>query len=133
MRGASIIPELDQTKLDHIIQKGGHPQLESFSGFGPPFRKPSITMTSLQHILQKEAITDLLIVGVGFDGCVKTTAIDAVDFGYKTFIVREGVNTTARSPELRNKTLLELEEAGVEIISIHSPMLREILQAGPAF
>ena len=87
-------------------------------------------MTPLRYVLQTHGITDLFVVGVGFDGCVKATAIDAAEFGYSTFLIKEGVNDAARSPEKREKTLRDLETAGVEVISMDSAELKEVIESG---
>lgn len=115
-RGADLIPEINKSKLSHIVQKGWHKRLESYSGFGPPFRKPAVAMTEMLGILNDEDITHLYVVGVGFDGCVKCTALDAAASGIKTYIIESGVNAAARSEEIRAGTLSELREGGVSLI-----------------
>lgn len=115
--GSNIIREIDQSQLSKIVQKGRGSQLESMSGFGPPFRNPSVSMTEMNSILKEARITHVFVVGVAFDGCVKATAIDAAEFGYETSIIEEAVNASHRSPVAREKTLRELAAAGVSIVS----------------
>lgn len=116
--GATLIPSLHQDKITHIVQKGSDARFESLSAFGPPFRKPRIGMTPLDEILQENGIRKVFVVGVAFDGCVKSTALDAAELGYETFIVREGVNRSARNEGVRERTLRELEEGGVGIVGL---------------
>lgn len=85
-------------------------------------------MTDLSVTLANAGITDVFVVGVAFDGCVKATAIDAARLGYKTYIVREGTNASMRSIDKRATTLKELEEAGVSIVDDHSPLMRRMMQ-----
>lgn len=80
-------------------------------------------MTELNDLLWERGTTHLFVVGVAFDGCVLSTAIDAARLGYKTFIISDGVNATARSEEVRSKTLIRLKEAGVQLIGIDSEAL----------
>ena len=67
-------------------------------------------------MLEEMQIADVFVVGVAFDGCVKSTAIDAAELGYKTYVVREGTNVSARSKTRRAQTLRELDQAGVSLI-----------------
>jgi nicotinamidase-related amidase len=73
-------------------------------------------------------ITHIFVVGIGFDGGVKATAVDAAELGYRTCIVEEGTNASARSKQGRAKTLMELERAGVCIVGFESPVLNAILR-----
>ena len=114
--GGAIIPEIDQSKLSKTVQKGWDSRLESLSGFGPPFRNPAVSMTELRSTLEEMQITDVFVVGVAFDGCVKSTATDAAELGYKTYIVKEGTNASARSEGRRAQTMHELKEAGVSLV-----------------
>ena len=122
-KGSNIIEEIDQSKLDCVIRKGWDSRLESLSGFGPPLKHPAVSMTELNDLLQERGITHLFVVGVAFDGWVLSTAIDAAQLGYQTFIISDGVNATARSEEVRFKTLIRLKEIGVELIGIDSEAL----------
>lgn len=116
--GADLIPEINRSKYAQIIQKGWDSRMESFSGFGPPFRNPAVSMTPLGDLLRSERITHLFVVGVGYDGCVKQTALDGVEFGYTTFVIEEGVNAAARSTQGRAATLLALQNSGVHTVKL---------------
>ncbi|WP_026528360.1 cysteine hydrolase family protein [Butyrivibrio sp. VCD2006] len=58
--------------------------------------------------------TELEIIGVDGSSCIAKTAMDAVKHGYKTEIVKSCVG--ARNQKLYEKTLTELEGAGVCIL-----------------
>ena len=58
--------------------------------------------------------TELEIIGLDGTSCIAKTAMDAVKHGYKTEIVRSCVG--ARNKKLYEKTLTELEGAGVCIL-----------------
>ena len=58
--------------------------------------------------------TELEIIGVDGASCIAKTAMDAVKLGYKTDIVKSCVG--ARNKRLYEKTLNELEGAGVSIL-----------------
>src|ERR1700760_318339 len=68
--GCEFIPELDTSKLNYIVEKGKDKRVESYSGFGPPYRNPKFGMTDLDAILKKEGVSDIFIVGVAYECCV---------------------------------------------------------------
>lgn len=57
------------------------------------------------------------MVGLAADYCVKMTCLDAVKFGFKTILVKEG--TRAVSPENFESTMQELQDRGVDVVSIN--------------
>lgn len=57
------------------------------------------------------------MVGLAADYCVKMTCLDAVKFGFKTILVKEG--TRAVSPENFESTMQELQGRGVDVVSIN--------------
>lgn len=58
----------------------------------------------------------MIVVGLAADYCVKMTSLDAVKFGFKTILVKEG--TRAVSPDNFESTMQELQDSGVEVVSI---------------
>lgn len=97
---------------------------ESYSAFGPPFRNPKYGMTGLKKYLRDAGVTHLFVVGLAFDFCVKCTAIDAAELGFKTFVIEEGTNSVMRWEEARAATGKELAERGVELINLASEELK---------
>ncbi|KAL7275375.1 NAD(+) salvage pathway protein [Rhizina undulata] len=121
--GASFAEGLDRSQIQKVIKKGSHPQVEMYSAFTDPFHLPpfthdsnSVCTSDLPELLHEKGITHVYVVGLAFDYCVKATAIDAVKFGYKTFVVREGVKAVSPG-EGADKAEKEMTEAGVQIIS----------------
>lgn len=101
-------------------------RLESYSAFGPPFRSPAVGLTSLRSTLDKAGVTHVFAVGLAYDFCVKHTALDAAEHGFKTFVIREGTNPTSRTEEVRVKTEKELAAKGVKIIGLDSEDLKSL-------
>ena len=58
----------------------------------------------------------VLVVGLAADYCVKMTCLDAVKFGFKTVLVKEG--TLAVEPEQFNPTMETLQSKGVEVTHV---------------
>ena len=94
--------------------KGENKIVESFSGFGNPL---------LREILDKEEINQVFILGVAYDFCVGSTALDSAGCGFKTIVIRD------LTRGITNETSCEMEQkfkqAGV--IEINSDQLSEYL------
>ncbi|KAM3424839.1 hypothetical protein BST61_g6818 [Cercospora zeina] len=124
--GAQLIPELHGQKLSHVIRKGEDGRVESYSGFGPPFRRPRVGMSTLDATLKNAGCTHVFVVGLAYDFCVKATAIDAVEHGYDAFVVEDATKAVMHDAESVAKTRAELREAGVHVISLDAEILRHV-------
>lgn len=124
--GAELIPELHQHKLSTLINKGEDKRVESYSGFGPPFRNPAVGMSTLDATLKAAHVSRVFVVGLAYDFCVKSTALDAVEHGYETFVIEDATKAVMQDAESLDKTRSELRKAGVEIISMDSDVLHAI-------
>lgn len=121
--GAELVPELDTTKVDHVIEKGQDKRVEMYSAFQDPFPHPLAT-TQLARILHDAEVTDVHVVGLAFDYCVKCTAADAHKEGFKASIIREG--TRAVDPNAVESLELKLQQSGVEVIAMEGPEVNRV-------
>lgn len=71
--------------------------------------------TSLAVILTKLKIDTLLIAGLSTSGCVRATALDALQCGFAPFIVREACGD--RHPAPHEANLFDLQAKYAEVIS----------------
>ena len=83
--GAEFHAELDTARADAIIRKGMNPEIDSYSAF---FENDHATPTGLDGYLQTRGITDLVMVGLATDFCVKDSALDAARLGYAVTVRR---------------------------------------------
>lgn len=84
--GAEFHADLDTTRADAIIRKGMNPEIDSYSAF---FENDHATPTGLDGYLRTRGITDLVMVGLATDFCVKDSAVDAARLGYAVTVRRE--------------------------------------------
>lgn len=91
-----------------IVQKGQELDVDSYSAFFDNARRRD---TGLQSTLKKHGITDIDVVGLAFDYCVKATALDAVSLGFQTRILLQG--TRSVEPSCNPEVISELEKSGV--------------------
>ncbi|KAH7915077.1 Isochorismatase-like protein [Hygrophoropsis aurantiaca] len=92
-RGAQFVPDLDVKRLQNIITKGKEEGLECYSAFCDVW---GLTRTELATVLQNNGVTDVFLVGVAGDYCVKFTAIDAVKHGFKAWVVKDAVRSVSQ-------------------------------------
>lgn len=88
--GADFVPGLVQDKFDRTFFKGTHPRVESYSAFRDAWGRDA---SELPVFLEERGVTDVVCVGLAGDYCVKYTAVDAVDFGFRTWVVVDCTKT----------------------------------------
>ncbi|KAF7982233.1 hypothetical protein HWV62_29442 [Athelia sp. TMB] len=117
--GADFVDGLNSAVLDAVVHKGTHPGIECYSAFRDPWR---INNTELHSLLN--GVTDVFVVGVATDYCVKYTAIDAVQFHYRTWVVTDLVKSVAGEGEGNHWD--ELRDNG--IFTVESKEVKEMLE-----
>lgn len=84
--GAEFHPELwpaNRRYPDDEVRKGqGKPAYSGFEGV-------NLTGESLRDVLQQAGITDIDVVGLAFDYCVKATSLDAAEAGFNVRVLKE--------------------------------------------
>ncbi|MBK0370140.1 bifunctional nicotinamidase/pyrazinamidase [Flavobacterium agrisoli] len=113
--GAKIHDEILISKIQNIIKKGENPTVDSYSAF---FDNNHQIKTELDALLKKQRITALYITGLAADYCVKFTAIDGVQLGYKTHIVLDATQFIDNAIE--PKYIAELEQQGIVFVNSQS-------------
>lgn len=112
--GAEFVTDLNRKNIDKIFVKGTDVGLDSYSGF---FDNGHTKSTGLHDFLQQSGVETVYIMGLALDYCVKFTALDAANLGYKTYLVADG----CRGVELKKgdieKALEEMQENGISIIN----------------
>ena len=83
---AELHPNLKLPTAQLIIRKGFHRHIDSYSAFMEADHK---TTTGLSGYLKERAIDTVFVVGIATDFCVAWTAIDAVNLGFKTFVIAD--------------------------------------------
>ncbi|KAK4552929.1 NAD(+) salvage pathway protein [Recurvomyces mirabilis] len=124
--GCELILELRTSSLDLVVNKGQDKRVESYSAFGPPFRRPRVGMTELDAKLKEKGIEHVFVCGLAWDFCVQSTAVDAVEHGYSTYVIEELTKGVDRSEDGHEKTKAEMEKGGVKVIGLDSLELAAI-------
>ncbi|MBT8365634.1 MAG: bifunctional nicotinamidase/pyrazinamidase [Deltaproteobacteria bacterium] len=101
---------LDNNLFLAIVQKGKDRRYDSYSGF----QDDGGLKTEMDQTLQKNGIQELIVYGIATDYCVKATAIDAVDAGYKVTVV-EGLSKGV-APDTTARALEEMKAKGIILV-----------------
>jgi nicotinamidase/pyrazinamidase len=118
--GAAFVKSLDISRVSKIFQKGTDKNIDSYSAFFDNAHKKA---TGLGDYLKEKGVSEVYIAGLATDYCVKYTALDAIQLGFKTFVLKEacrGVNLEAQDSE---KALDEMQKAGVHIVEKFKPSI----------
>ncbi|WPC75642.1 bifunctional nicotinamidase/pyrazinamidase [Vibrio porteresiae] len=112
--GAAFIPSLNRSNIEHVIFKGTQLGIDSYSGF---FDNQRLQATGLEEYLREHNYTDIYIVGLATDYCVKFTALDSVSCGFNTFVISDACRGVNIHPEDSNNALEEMKNAGCHIVT----------------
>ena len=101
--GAQLHPALDQSKVDVIVDKGQTPDTDGYSGFEG---------TELESLLRERGITQVTVVGLATDYCVKNTALDALRAGFQVTVDSTAVRGVEVQEGDSERALAEVRAAG---------------------
>lgn len=126
--GAQLIPELNTSKLDHIVEKGQDSRVEMYSAFKDPFENPPVAMSALAQILKDAGISHVYVVGLAMDYCVRYSAIDSKKAGFTTCVVHEATRAVDPGEDGWGATMREFERRGVDMVGLDGVELRRVKQ-----
>lgn len=72
--------------------------------------------TSLASTLQSLRVDTVVILGVSTSGCIRATAVDALQHGFVPLVVREAVGD--REPAVHDASLYDLQAKYAEVVSL---------------
>jgi len=104
--GAEFHPQLRDDPRIRVISKGLG-DTDCYSGFDE---------TDLNEQLRYEKIEEVLIGGLTTDYCVKTTALDAMNNGFKVKVLKDAIRAVNLEPGDGDRAIEQMRAAGVEII-----------------
>lgn len=90
--GAEFVKDLNIDGIHKVFVKGTDPEIDSYSGF---FDNGHRKATGLGDYLKAQGVTELWVMGIATDYCVKFTVLDALELGFKVNLIEDacrGVN-----------------------------------------
>jgi len=100
-----------------IVKKGKDPRYDSYSGF----QDDGGHKTEMDEILKRNGITKVIVYGIATDYCVKATAIDAANAGYKVMVIESLCRGVA--PDTSKAAIQEMKGKGITIVKDFDPNL----------
>jgi nicotinamidase/pyrazinamidase len=111
--GAQFAPGWETNKIDTIFYKGTDQNIDSYSTFFDNGHRKS---TGLEQYLKKNSVTDIYLVGLATDYCVKYSALDAKKLGFNTFVILDGCRGIDLKPNDVENAIDEMKAVGVDLI-----------------
>jgi nicotinamidase/pyrazinamidase len=112
--GADFHPGLDRGRIARVFHKGADPGIDSYSAF---FDNGHRKATGLGEYLKEQGVDEVYLCGLATDYCVKFTALDAVDLGFKTFVIEDACRGVNLRPGEVERAIGEMRAKGVEVFS----------------
>jgi nicotinamidase/pyrazinamidase len=112
--GAELHPELQVTGVSVRKGTGGE---DGYSGF--TMRDPvseETESTGLHELLRAGGVERIVVTGLALDYCVKATALDGVELGYRTTVLRRATSPVEVQPGDGVAAEADLTAAGVTIL-----------------
>jgi len=110
--GADFAPGLELDRVHAIFQKGQDPTVDSYSGFFDNGRRHD---TGLAAHLRERGVSEVWVMGLATDYCVKWTALDAREQGFDVVFVEDGSRGVELAPGDCERAIAELKAAGVRV------------------
>ncbi|EJF62375.1 isochorismatase family hydrolase [Dichomitus squalens LYAD-421 SS1] len=125
--GNALVPELDAARVGHVVLKGREPRVEMYSAFRSPLRDPPLAsaVSDLAEQLAAARATDVFVVGLAGDYCVKNTALDSARLGWRTYVVEEGTRCVG-GDRAWAETVAEMRAEGVEVVHADGPEVESV-------
>ncbi|HUY33600.1 MAG TPA: bifunctional nicotinamidase/pyrazinamidase [Pirellulales bacterium] len=112
--GAALAAALNTTRIARIFRKGTDPSVDSYSGF---FDNGHRRGTGLAEFLRERGASEVHVLGLATDYCVKFTALDARRLGLRTFLIADACRGVERAPGDVAAAIREMRQAGVEVVA----------------
>ncbi|CAN5473504.1 bifunctional nicotinamidase/pyrazinamidase [soil metagenome] len=113
-RGADFVPGLNRDRWAAVFQKGAVRHIDSYSGF---FDNGGEHATGLGNYLKERGATDVYVLGLATDYCVKFTALDAVELGFRTYLILDACRGVELKPGDVLAAIDEMRRAGVDVVT----------------
>lgn len=108
--GAEFPEGLNSDKIHKIFLKGIGNKDDGYSAF-------EATNENLAEYLKKNNIDELYVTGLTAEYCVKQTVLDSLKNGFKTFVIKDGVEGIYQHENDVENAFAEMEKAGAVILT----------------
>lgn len=110
--GAEFALGLELPAVTRVFPKGTEQTIDSYSGFFDNGKRKS---TGLGEWLKEQQVTELIVLGLATDYCVKATAQDALELGFGVTLVVDGCRAVEMTAGDGARALESLAAAGARL------------------
>lgn len=115
-QGAEFAAGWDTTEIDRIVYKGTNALIDSYSTFFDNGHRKS---TGLESYLREKGIKEIFIVGLATDYCVKYSVMDALQLGFRPYVIVDACRGVNLDPNDSKKALQIMHQGGANLISFN--------------
>jgi len=112
-KGADLAHGLDRNRIAKIFPKGTDAGIDSYSGLFDNGHRKS---TGLGEWLKAQGVTEVFVCGLATDYCVKFTALDSAQMGFKTHLIVDASRGVNLRPDDVKNAIEEMKRAGITIV-----------------
>ena len=112
-KGAELAGGLNRDRIARVFPKGTDPGIDSYSGLFDNGHRKS---TGLAEWLKGRGVTEVFVCGLATDYCVKFTALDAAQTGFKTHFIEDASRGVNLRPDDVKDSIEEMKRAGISIV-----------------
>jgi nicotinamidase/pyrazinamidase len=120
--GAELAPTLQRERIAKIFPKGTDAGIDSYSGLFDNGHRKS---TGLGEWLKAKNVTEVFICGLATDYCVKFTALDAQQMGFKTHFIADASRGVNLQLDDVTNAIAEMNRAGISTLQ-SSDILKKV-------
>jgi nicotinamidase/pyrazinamidase len=112
-KGAELAAALNRLRIARVFPKGTHAGIDSYSGLFDNGHRKS---TGLGEWLKTQDVAEVFICGLATDYCVKFTALDAAQMGFKTHLIEDASRGVNLHPDDVKNAIEEMKRAGIAVV-----------------
>ena len=112
-KGAELADTLSRERIAKVFPKGTDVGIDSYSGLFDNGHRKS---TGLGEWLKAQGVTKVFVCGLATDYCVKFTALDAAQMGFKTHFIEDASRGVNLQPNDVKHAIAEMKRAGIVVV-----------------
>ena len=112
--GAELHAGLDAGRITRVFQKGTDPRIDSYSTFFDNARRKS---SGLADYLKEKGVSEVYLMGLATDYCVKFSVLDAVELGFQANVIEDGCRGIDLKAGDVSRAIDEMKTVGAVIVS----------------
>lgn len=113
--GAAFHSQLNTEKVKKIFYKGIDKSVDSYSAF---FDNAHLRETGLNDYLHDHDVTDVYLIGLATDYCVKYSALDAAQLGFNVYVIEDACRGVELMPGDTARAIQEMKNAGIYVVKV---------------